>query len=28
VFGNRLRLARVRVYETPNNWADAVRDEA
>jgi len=28
VFGNRLRLARVRVYETPNNWADAVRGEA
>jgi 6-pyruvoyltetrahydropterin/6-carboxytetrahydropterin synthase len=22
---NRLRLERVRLYETPNNWADAVR---
>jgi 6-pyruvoyltetrahydropterin/6-carboxytetrahydropterin synthase len=24
-YGNRLRLERVRLYETPNNWADAVR---
>lgn len=24
-YGNQLRLARVRLYETPNNWADAVR---
>jgi len=23
VYGNHLRLARVRLYETPNNWADA-----
>jgi 6-pyruvoyltetrahydropterin/6-carboxytetrahydropterin synthase len=26
VYGNNLRLERVRLYETPNNWADAVRD--
>jgi len=25
-YGNHLRLARVRLYETPNCWADAVRD--
>jgi 6-pyruvoyltetrahydropterin/6-carboxytetrahydropterin synthase len=25
-YGNHLRLERVRLYETPNNWADAVRD--
>jgi 6-pyruvoyltetrahydropterin/6-carboxytetrahydropterin synthase len=25
VYGNNLRLERVRIYETPNNWADAVR---
>lgn len=25
VYGNQLRLERVRLYETPNNWADAVR---
>ncbi|HXU92492.1 MAG TPA: 6-carboxytetrahydropterin synthase QueD [Gallionella sp.] len=25
VYGNNLRLERVRVYETPNNWADCVR---
>ena len=25
-YGNQLQLARVRLYETPNNWADAVRD--
>ena len=24
-YGNRLRLERVRLYETPNNWADCVR---
>lgn len=24
-YGNQLRLLRVRLYETPNNWADAVR---
>jgi len=24
-YGNQLRLERVRLYETPNNWADAVR---
>jgi 6-pyruvoyltetrahydropterin/6-carboxytetrahydropterin synthase len=24
-FGNQLRLERVRLYETPNCWADAVR---
>jgi hypothetical protein len=26
VGGNRLRLEQVRLYETPNNWADCVRD--
>ena len=26
VYGNDLRLERVRIYETPNNWADAVRE--
>lgn len=26
IFGNSLRLERVRLYETPNNWADATRD--
>ncbi|MDT3669534.1 MAG: 6-carboxytetrahydropterin synthase QueD [Aromatoleum sp.] len=26
-FGNHLRLERVRLYETPNCWADAVRSE-
>ncbi|MFA7239453.1 MAG: 6-carboxytetrahydropterin synthase QueD [Sulfuricellaceae bacterium] len=25
-YGTRLRLERVRLYETPNNWADATRD--
>jgi len=25
VYGNQLRLERVRLYETPNNWADASR---
>lgn len=24
-YGNRLQLERVRLYETPNNWADAMR---
>jgi len=28
VYGNRLRLERVRLYETPNNWADATRGDA
>jgi 6-pyruvoyltetrahydropterin/6-carboxytetrahydropterin synthase len=28
VYGNALRLERVRLYETPNNWADATRDDA
>ena len=23
-YGNHLRLARVRIYETPNNWADCL----
>lgn len=26
-YGNHLRLERVRLYETPNCWADAVRGE-
>lgn len=26
-FGNQLRLERVRLYETPNCWADALRDD-
>ena len=26
-YGNHLRLERVRLYETPNCWADAVRTE-
>lgn len=26
VYGNNLCLERVRLYETPNNWADCVRD--
>lgn len=26
-YGNQLRLERVRIYETPNNWADALRTE-
>lgn len=26
-YGGKLRLERVRLYETPNCWADAVRDE-
>jgi len=28
VFGNQLRLERVRLYETPNCWADATRAKA
>lgn len=27
-FGNQLRLQRVRIYETPNCWADAEGDDA
>lgn len=26
LYGNQLRLERVRLYETPNNWADCVRN--
>ncbi|HUW49380.1 MAG TPA: 6-carboxytetrahydropterin synthase QueD [Sulfuricella sp.] len=26
-YGNNLRLERVRIYETPNNWADAIRGQ-
>jgi 6-pyruvoyltetrahydropterin/6-carboxytetrahydropterin synthase len=26
-YGNNLKLERVRIYETPSCWADAVRDE-
>ncbi len=26
LYGNHLRLERVRLYETPNCWADALRD--
>ena len=25
IYGNHLRLERIRIYETPNNWADCVR---
>jgi 6-pyruvoyltetrahydropterin/6-carboxytetrahydropterin synthase len=25
-YGNHLRLEKVRLYETPNNWAECVRD--
>ena len=25
-YGNRLRLERIRLYETPNCWADAIRE--
>jgi len=25
IYGNHLRLERVRLFETPNNWADCVR---
>jgi 6-pyruvoyltetrahydropterin/6-carboxytetrahydropterin synthase len=24
-YGNHLRLERIRIYETPNNWADCIR---
>lgn len=27
IYGNQLRLERVRIYETPNNWADALRGQ-
>ena len=27
MYGNNLRLERVRLYETPNNWADRVRPD-
>ena len=27
-YGNHLRLERVRLYETPNCWADAIREKA
>lgn len=27
LYGNHLRLERVRLYETPNNWADAARED-
>ena len=27
-YGNHLKLERVRLYETPNCWADAVREES
>ncbi len=26
VYGNHLRLEQVRLYETPNNWADCIRE--
>ncbi|NNM80570.1 MAG: 6-carboxytetrahydropterin synthase QueD [Gallionella sp.] len=26
IYGNHLRLEQVRIYETPNNWADCQRD--
>jgi 6-pyruvoyltetrahydropterin/6-carboxytetrahydropterin synthase len=26
-YGNHLRLERVRIFETPNNWADYIRTE-
>ncbi|SDZ04497.1 6-carboxytetrahydropterin synthase QueD [Nitrosomonas sp. Nm58] len=26
IYGNRLRLEQVRLYETPNCWADAIRE--
>lgn len=26
-YGNHLRLERVRLFETPNSWADALREE-
>jgi len=27
-FGNNLQLERVRIYETPNNWADCLRNSS
>ena len=27
IYGNHLRLEQVRLYETPNNWADCVRND-
>ena len=27
VYGNRLRLERIRLFETPNCWVDAVRED-
>lgn len=27
LYGNQLRLERIRLYETPNCWADAIRDK-
>ncbi len=27
-YGNHLRLERIRLFETPNNWADCVRSQA
>ncbi len=27
-YGNRLRLERIRLYETPNCWADAIRSQS
>ena len=27
IYGNRLRLEQVRLYETPNCWADAIREK-
>ena len=27
IYGNRLQLERIRIYETPNCWADAVRGD-
>ncbi len=27
IYGNHLRLERIRLYETPNCWADAVREQ-
>lgn len=26
IYSNHLRLERIRLYETPNNWADCIRD--
>ena len=27
IYGNQLRLEQVRLYETPNCWADAIREK-